>query len=1205
MPRPPTPLCIFWLLVLFCAPALRGHAAEASRRAFNLPADDADRTLRLFASQSGLEVLFSRTSTNGVRTPALLGDFPPFEAITRLLAGSRLIATQDAATGAIVVTRATPAGPSDSADSTTISTPMTPRQASRLSAALALLAGSALSAQTPATPPTAAADDKALVLLSPFEVKEQNDGYYAANTTSGTRLNSSLDDLASSTTIVTKKQMADFALLDINDLFAYEAGTEGSATYTDAEPDRNGSAVDTTSNNPSQANRVRGVGAANISFGNFASNGLVPIDPSNIDGVEISRGPNSSIFGLGNVSGTVNLMPASANVTRNRSSAAFRVDSYDGYRTSLDLNRVIVPRKLALRGSVVFQHDGFERKPSGVDSVRLNGMIRFQPFSKTSITGTLSSYRSWGTLVNQTMPRETITAWKAAGSPTWDPVTATARLNGSAVPGNWTTTNLPAYFSASQFLALPTIFVQPDGNASWWGPSRTTSIATSPATPNQNVFLVNTVPGTPSPAQPLFPTDPATGDRSLYDYTSLNLAALNYTQVRQNTSMLQLEQIVLATPRQLLAFQGGLYKEAGVRATDDMWGTGGSGGRTGYLYVDVNERMVDGTTNPNLGRPFLGLYNLRARVDNYSQRATTREQLAYRLDLRNEKNVLRWLGMHTLSAYHERRTTRTRIARWQDEIIDNSQSWYPFPTTTRTATAFTSPVMAAQPFYRFYVGDNQGQNADYAPHKLNPGVYDYTWGNGVTGVFNRTPARIGGNYFFSNNNGWTYNLLKTHGAALQSFMLKDRVVTTFGLRKDRTWDRNPAPRIFTFGPDGYGQDQASLDILSTAPATTREGSTKTAGVVVKATSWLRLHANASDSFLPASLAQVGLFRNLLPNPTGEGRDYGASVTLLGGKLVARLNRYSTVQVQARNNNGGTLAQRVQGVDLTTTYTPPGLVNLARGWITRAATAQGVTLTTDQVNQRISDLTKLDEAYWTSPQSNSLVYAPSDLESKGYEFELNYNPTRHWAIKFNATQTEAVDKNLSGDITRWIAERMPVWTSIIDPELNKPFFTERYGAAQSAQEFLQSSVLAPLAIAQATEGKSRPQIRKYRANFLSSYQLAGLTNHKWLKRVTVGGALRWEDKGAIGYHGIADAAGVYQSLDPARPIYDAARLYVDLFGSYRTRFFNDKVNATFQLNVRNAQEDGRLQAISAFPNGKASAYRIVDPRQFVLSVTFDL
>jgi outer membrane receptor protein involved in Fe transport len=1162
-------------LLLCIALAAALTAAEAVRHSFDLPSGLAEQSLKAFAQQSGLEVLFVSESVASVRTNAVKGTLSAREAIDLMLADTRLAATQDARSGALRVQR--------------VLDPNAGR------------AAPVVQSDRPGQKQNAEGET---VVLSPFEVTVDNRGYYGANTTAGTRLNSSLDDLASATTIVTKQQMADFALLDINDIFAYEVGTEGSATFTDAELDRNGSPVDNTSTNPAAANRVRGVGAANISFGNFASNGLVPVDPSNIDGVEISRGPNSSIFGLGNVSGTVNLQPASAHLTRDRSSLAFRADSYGGYRSSLDLNRVLRKGTLALRGSAVLQHDGFVREPSGVDSVRLNGMLRFQPFRKTSLTASYSKYRSYGTLVNQTMPRETITAWRAAGSPTWDPVTATAKKNGVAVPGGpWTTTSLPPYFSNAQFLSLSTIFVQPDGHVSWWGPSRTTSSATTPVTPNQNVFLVNTVPATLSPAQPLFPTDPALSDRSFYDYTSVNLAAMNYTRLRQSTAVVQLEQTFFNTPRQLLALQAGYYRENGVRETDDMMGTAGSGGRTGYIYVDVNERMVDGTTNPNFLRPFLGIFNIRARADNYSRRETERAQLAYRLDLRQEKNLLRWLGMHTLSGYGEYREIGTRLTRWQDEV-SSSQSWYPFPTTERTATTFTTPAVAAQPFYRYYIGDNQGQNVDYAPHAVNHGVYPFIWGNGLTGVFNRDPAKIAHNYFFSQTTGWTKNVLKTQGGALQSFLFKDRVVTTVGLRRDRTWDRSPSPRQYTFGPDGYGLVASSLDVLSPNPATTRQGRTKTAGVVVKATSWLRLHANASDSFLPASLAQVGLFRNLLPNPTGEGRDYGASITLFDGKLVARLNKYSTVQVQSRNNNGGTLAQRVQALDLTTTYAPPGLVNIARGWITRAATAQGITLTTDQINQRIADIVKLDPEYWTNQQSNSLVYAPSDLESKGYELELNYTPSKHWLIKFNATQTEAVDKNLSKDITNWIAFRMPVWTSVIDPELNKPFFTERYGAAQSAKEFLDIQ-LANIAVAQATEGKSRPQVRKYRANLLSSYQLAGFSENKWLKRTSVGGALRWEDKGAIGYYGVADANGVYQRLDPTRPIFDSAHLYVDLFASYRTRLFRDKVAATVQLNIRNVQENGRLQAISAFPNGAASSYRIVDPRQFVLSVTFDL
>ena len=133
-----------------------------------------------------------------------------------------------------------------------------------LSAAAATL--TAADAPASSTPPGQATP----VLLSPFEVDGSGErGYHATNTMAGTRLNSRLEDLASSITVVTRQQIADFAILDLNDLFLYEAGTEGTGTFTDYSFDRNGAPVDNTQLDPANANRIRGVGPANLSFGNF------------------------------------------------------------------------------------------------------------------------------------------------------------------------------------------------------------------------------------------------------------------------------------------------------------------------------------------------------------------------------------------------------------------------------------------------------------------------------------------------------------------------------------------------------------------------------------------------------------------------------------------------------------------------------------------------------------------------------------------------------------------------------------------------------------------------------------------------------------------------------------------------------------------------------------------------------------------------
>jgi outer membrane receptor for ferric coprogen and ferric-rhodotorulic acid len=189
------------------------------------------------------------------------------------------------------------------------------------------------------------------LVLSPFEVVSENKGYFSANSMSGTRMNSKIEDLGQSITVMTKEQMIDFAMLDINDVFDYMASTEGTGSYSQFDTDRTGAVVDQVSLNPNNANRVRGIGNANIAFNNIATTGRVPVDPLWMDSLELSRGPNANIFGLGNASGTVNQVPATANLSRNFTRVETRGDSYDGWRASLDVNRILLKQKLSAQES--------------------------------------------------------------------------------------------------------------------------------------------------------------------------------------------------------------------------------------------------------------------------------------------------------------------------------------------------------------------------------------------------------------------------------------------------------------------------------------------------------------------------------------------------------------------------------------------------------------------------------------------------------------------------------------------------------------------------------------------------------------------------------------------------------------------------------------------------------------------------------------
>ena len=333
-----------------------------------------------------------------------------------------------------------------------------------------------------------------------------------------------------------------------------------------------------------------------------------------------------------------------------------------------------------------------------------------------------------------------------------------------------------------------------------------------------------------------------------------------------------------------------------------------------------------------------------------------------------------------------------------------------------------------------------------------------------------------------------------------------------------------------------------------------------------------------------------------------------ALNLFGGKLVLRANQYTTRQANSRDGNSTTLATRAIKVDIFDGATSRNFaldVN-ARNWLAATKGLSGAALDaavaqTMKMNPALISL--LENTIATNP---GYIAESTDKLSKGREFELNYNPTNYWTIKANVSQNETIVASIAKDLTDYLAERMPIWQSIIDQQTGQPWFSSSYAGGTTAERYLPANVNSSLAVALQKQGKSDPQIRKYAANLSTNYRLSGITENKILRRFNVGGAVRWVDKGGIGYYGVEQLPATITALDPNRPVYDKAHTYVDLLIGYRTKLFRDRVGATFQLNVRNVQENGaRLQPASALPDGTPNAYRIVDPRQFILSATFDL
>ena len=86
----------------------------------------------------------------------------------------------------------------------------------------------------------------------------------------------------------------------------------------------------------------------------------IPWDGYTIDRVDLQRGPNAILFGLGSPAGVINTRTKQASY-RNFGDATLRFDEYGSLRATLDLNRVLVRDELAIRFAALENESEFQR----------------------------------------------------------------------------------------------------------------------------------------------------------------------------------------------------------------------------------------------------------------------------------------------------------------------------------------------------------------------------------------------------------------------------------------------------------------------------------------------------------------------------------------------------------------------------------------------------------------------------------------------------------------------------------------------------------------------------------------------------------------------------------------------------------------------------------------------------------------------------
>jgi outer membrane receptor protein involved in Fe transport len=350
---------------------------------------------------------------------------------------------------------------------------------------LALLTAAFASAQQAPQPSAADANKKQddTVVLSPFTVTSEKDqGYYAENTLAGSRMNTNISDLGASISVVTKQQMDDTASVDINDVFRYEINTEGSSTYTPSVQSlRSDGIVDTNAGNTpggsgvpltnATSNRVRGLGTPSTAINFYPSVAQLPMDSYNIESLEISRGPNSMLFGMGSPAGIVNQSTAKATLNRDDAKVTLRMDDRGSYRGTFSFNKGLIDDKLAIYGAVLYDERHFERKPSYDRTRRQYGAITFKPFPKTTIRANIEGYSNDNRRPNTLTPRDFITQWNKADQPVYDPLTKTiTKLSTGEVVGPY------ILDAASPYAAQVGAYIESraDYDPSKWNANKTT-----------------------------------------------------------------------------------------------------------------------------------------------------------------------------------------------------------------------------------------------------------------------------------------------------------------------------------------------------------------------------------------------------------------------------------------------------------------------------------------------------------------------------------------------------------------------------------------------------------------------------------------------------------------------------------------------------------------------------------------------------------
>lgn len=1114
--------------------------------------------------------------------------------------------------------------------------------------ALANYASGQTATSTAPLPPKSEVEKKAeadntAIVLNPFVVAtEQDTGYQAQSTLAGTRLNTPVKDIGAAVSIYTKDFLTDIGATNVNELLIYATGTEGGGPggnfSNGAGTNINSDAVvgDGSRNSPQTQNRTRGLTGPTSTRGYFTSD--YGFDGYNTDSVTVIRGANAILFGVGSPAGVVDSSPAKADLNRNKNKVEFRYGDNDSMRSSVDFNRVLIPKKLAFRFAALQDEERYDQRPSFETKRRVYGTLSYEPYRTTAVRANFEAGNTKANRPFAVLPFDSISKqWYAAGKPTWD----------------WNFYDDPArnplattQDSGVIFTASPTSRLI--GQAQIFGAIVTPFATTSSPQPDLSFrSTLTTGSGVNAVRNGVFQAavnrDAAFDSVAFYEtFNNAEIPAGYYADGRRPAGIKfqgftnfdafdwQNHQID-ETGRQNDSFHTATFSFE-QRAWEDRLGIEaayytqrydtrnrnsffGTQGNANHVRIDVNAYLPDGRVNQNFGRPY-AVMSQQQYGNNFTDRHTLRLTPFARYDFKDLSPTLgKWLGRHTLTGLYER------------AVVDN------LSYTTKLATAGVAADQISTNIASFnrlpnllvYLGPSilGGGSLKLNPIKLTAIQDGLTTPTSFWSAPAGTPATTQADYVTVPtsmkeifNSGTRFReTITSQAATLQSYWLDNLIVTTAGIRRDESKRFSPRANLAynPAEPDGKVKGFEDYNVYTFPEFNVGKEIKSYSGVLRWPRKLVRLpegmdvsaFMNASSNFTPLG-SRLDYFGNVTPSPEGKTREYGLNLSFFNDRLTLRYNHFETSVVRA-------------SFSVPFNYTN-AIVQMTGFWISEDNANRNPTINRKADIEKIFAVlpsnfrTLYGFTYTGSAATNDQAQTvtgltgstdTTDFKATGNELDIVFNPTRQWRILANFAQQETVQTNIAPTAKAVIAALRPVWDELAGkPRTNYPtgfvLGTPLPTSVETVGSFVSSTVYIPFATMLATEGSAAAEQRKYRANFVSNYTFGRDT---WLKGWNVTAGLRWQSKLGIGYPAKYKPDGSVD-LGIKNPFYAPAETNIDFTVGYGRKLWKNKIDWRTSLQVRNAYASGKdLIPVTVQPDGSVASYRLAPEQRIYLTNSF--